>query len=113
MHIAPLAKLYVPDLVVAPREPVEGVAADTSDPVDAAEALLVVEITSKSSADDDRKKKLWAYGRAPVPVYLLIDGFDRHGPTGTLFTGPQNGAYGHADRVAFGDKPELSPGRSR
>ncbi|WP_412077248.1 Uma2 family endonuclease [Streptomyces xanthophaeus] len=75
--------------MVAPRELVEGVYADVSDPVDAAEALLVVEITSKSNAEDDRKKKLWAYAHAPVPVYLLIDRFDEHGPTATLFTGPE------------------------
>ncbi|MCX4691867.1 Uma2 family endonuclease [Streptomyces sp. NBC_01408] len=102
IHIAPLGKLYVPDLVVAPREVVEGVDADVSDPVDAAEALLVVEITSKGNAEDDRKKKLWAYAHAPVPVYLLIDRFDEHGPTATLFTGPENGAYRHTERVAFG-----------
>ncbi|MFD7625759.1 hypothetical protein ACFV7Q_06860 [Streptomyces sp. NPDC059851] len=51
--------------------------------------------------------KLWAYAHAPVPVRLLIDGFDQHGPTSTLFTGPQNGAYRHADRVAFGEELEL------
>ncbi|MEV8536339.1 Uma2 family endonuclease [Streptomyces sp. NPDC051211] len=107
IHIAPLGKLYVPDLVVAPREPVEGIDADVNDPVDAAEALLVVEITSKGNAEDDRKKKLWAYAHAPVPAYLLIDRFDEHGPTATLFTEPQNGAYKHADRVAFGDALEL------
>ncbi|MEU0393419.1 hypothetical protein ABZ208_11685 [Streptomyces sp. NPDC006208] len=32
------------------------------------EALLVVEITSKSNAKDDRTKKLWAYAHAPVPT---------------------------------------------
>ncbi|MFG2750693.1 Uma2 family endonuclease [Streptomyces xanthophaeus] len=102
IHIAPLDKLYVPDLVLAPRDVVEGVAADVSDPVDAAEALLVVEITSQSNAEDDRKKKLWAYAHAPVPVYLLIDRFDEHGPTATLFSEPENGAYRHTERVAFG-----------
>uniref|UniRef100_A0AAU2JSJ9 Uma2 family endonuclease n=1 Tax=Streptomyces sp. NBC_00049 TaxID=2903617 RepID=A0AAU2JSJ9_9ACTN len=102
IHIAPLDKLYVPDLVLAPRDVVEGVAADVSDPVDAAEALLVVEITSQGNAEDDRKKKLWAYAHAPVPVYLLIDRYDEHGPTATLFAGPENGAYRHTERVAFG-----------
>ncbi|MEV7615800.1 Uma2 family endonuclease [Streptomyces sp. NPDC089799] len=104
IHIAALDKLYMPDLVVVSSEVVEEVEAEVSDPVDAAEALLVVEITSKGNAEDDRKKKLWAHARAPVPVYLLIDRFDAHGPTATLFTEPQNGAYRHADRVAFGDE---------
>lgn len=103
IHIAALGKLCMPDLVVVPSGLVDDVEAEVSDPVDAAEALLVVEITSRSNAEDDRKKKLWAYARAPVPVYLLIDRFDEHGPTATLFTEPQNGAYKHAARVAFGD----------
>lgn len=107
IHITALDKLYVPDLVVAPSALVDDVAAEVSDPVDAAEALLVVEITSKCNADDDRKKKLWAYAHAPVPVYLLIDRFDEHGPTATLFTEPENGAYKHAVRVGFGDELRL------
>ncbi|MFE9565758.1 hypothetical protein ACFYM0_32130 [Streptomyces sp. NPDC006487] len=50
---------------------------------------------------------LWAYAGSPVPVYLLIDRFDEHGPTASLFTEPQNGAYKHAVRVAFGDELRL------
>ncbi|WP_405657779.1 Uma2 family endonuclease [Streptomyces sp. RK9] len=104
IHIAALDKLYVPDVVVAPREAVDDVAPDSTDPLDAAEALLVVEITSQSNAKDDRTKKLWAYAHAPVPVYLLVDRFDEHGPTATLFSEPQNGAYKHAERVPFGER---------
>ncbi|MFF1413520.1 Uma2 family endonuclease [Streptomyces sp. NPDC058289] len=107
IHIAALDKLYVPDLVVAPAALVDDVEAEVSDPVDAADALVVAEITSKSNAEDDRKKKLWAYAHAPVPVYLLIDRFDEHGPTATLFTEPEKGAYKHAVRVAFGDELRL------
>ncbi|MFJ9342716.1 Uma2 family endonuclease [Streptomyces sp. NPDC101733] len=92
----------MPDLVVVPTDLVEDVDADVSDPVDAAEALLIVAITSKPDAEDDRERKLAAYAHAPVPVYLLIDRFDPHGPTATLFTGPENGAYRHAERVPFG-----------
>ncbi|MFD4142930.1 MULTISPECIES: hypothetical protein [unclassified Streptomyces] len=40
-------------------------------------------------------------------TYLLIDRFDEHGPTATLFTQPQNGAYKHAERVPFGDQVKL------
>lgn len=107
IHIAPLDKLYVPDLVLAPREVVDAADPDTNDPLDASEALLVVEITSQSNAKDDRTKKLWAYAHAPVPVYLLVDRFDEHGPTATLFTGPQNGAYKRAERVPFGEGLKL------
>ncbi|MEV0442536.1 Uma2 family endonuclease [Streptomyces spectabilis] len=104
IHITPLGKLYVPDLVVAPREVVVDVDPDSTDPLDAAEALLVVEITSQSNAKVDRVKKLWAYAHAPVPVYVLVDRFDEHGPTVTLFSEPQNGAYKHAERVPFGER---------
>ncbi|WP_406138755.1 Uma2 family endonuclease [Streptomyces sp. NBC_01089] len=107
IHIAPLGKLYVPDLVVMPKSLIAAADPDTSDPVDAAEALLVVEITSRSNAKDDRTKKLWAYAHAPVPAYLLIDRFDEHGPTTTLFSAPLNGAYKHSERVPFGEQLKL------
>ncbi|WP_169801308.1 Uma2 family endonuclease, partial [Streptomyces kanamyceticus] len=97
-----------PDLVLAPREVVDAADPESNEPLDASEALLVVEITSPSNAKDDRTKKLWAYGHAPVPAYLLVDRFDEHGPTATLFTGPQNGAYKHAERVPFGESLTLS-----
>ncbi|WP_028811109.1 Uma2 family endonuclease [Streptomyces flavidovirens] len=107
IHIAPLDKLYVPNLVVMPTELIAAMDADTSDPVDASEALLIVEITSKGNAKDDRTKKLWAYAHAPVPAYLLIDRFDEHGPTTTLFTEPQNGAYKLSERIPFGEQVRL------
>ncbi|MER7758778.1 Uma2 family endonuclease [Streptomyces sp. NPDC097619] len=103
IEVARLGKLYVPGLVVMPTDVVDDVDPEVSAPVDAAEALLIVEITSKGNAEDDRKKKLWAYAHAPVPVYLLVDRFDPTGPTVTLYTGPENGAYKHAERAAFGD----------
>ncbi|NBM20559.1 Uma2 family endonuclease [Streptomyces sp. GC420] len=108
IHIAPLDRLYVPDLVVMPSRLIADADPDVNDPMDAAEALLVVEITSKGNAKDDRTKKLWAYAHAPVPAYLLIDRFDEHGPTTTLFTEPENGAYKHTERVPFG-KPLALP----
>ncbi|MFH9425845.1 Uma2 family endonuclease [Streptomyces sp. NPDC017529] len=58
-------------------------------------------------AKTDRTKKLWAYAHAPVPAYLLVDRFDEHGPTTSLFTEPQNGAYKHAERAPFGEAVEL------
>ncbi len=65
IHIAPLDELYVPDLVLAPRGVVEGVAADVSDPVDAAEALLVVEITSQGNRRGRPEEE--ALGLCPRP----------------------------------------------
>lgn len=43
VHIAPLDKLYVPDLVIMPSDAIDAVDPDSNDPVDASEALLIVE----------------------------------------------------------------------
>lgn len=72
LHVAALDTLSMPDLVVVPSALVEDVEAEVFDPVDAAEALLVVEITSKSNAEDDRK----AFGdelRLLEPFALTLD----------------------------------------
>ncbi|MFI6948735.1 Uma2 family endonuclease [Streptomyces sp. NPDC050422] len=103
VHVAPLDKLYVPDLVVMPAELIDAADSESSDPVDASEALLVVEITSKGNARDDRTKKYRAYARAGVPMYLLIDRFDTRGAMATLFTEPnEDGTYKRSDPVPFG-----------
>ncbi|MFG3507876.1 Uma2 family endonuclease [Streptomyces sp. WAC05374] len=102
VHIAPLDKLYVPDLVVMPTEWIVAADPDTYDPVDASEALLIVEITSKNNATDDRTRKYHAYARALVPMYLLIDRYDTRGAMVTLFTEPQDGTYKHSEHVPFG-----------
>lgn len=109
VHVAPLGKLYVPDLVVMPTELIAAADPEVSDPMDAAEALLVVEITSRGNAREDRTKKYRAYARAGVPTYLLIDRFDTRGPMVTLFTEPnEDGTYTHTDAVPFG-KPLTVP----
>lgn len=64
VHVAPLDKLYVPDLVVMPTELITAADPEASDPMDASEALLIVEITSKGNAREDRTKKYRAYARA-------------------------------------------------
>ncbi|MGW6202378.1 Uma2 family endonuclease [Streptomyces sp. NPDC055089] len=109
VHVVPLDKLYVPDLVVMPGELIDAADSESSDPVDVSEALLVVEITSKGNARDDRTKKYRAYARAGVPVYLLIDRFDTRGAMATLFTEPnEDGTYKRSDPVPFG-KPLVMP----
>ncbi|MBW5254193.1 Uma2 family endonuclease [Streptomyces sp. P01-B04] len=109
VHVAPLDKLYVPDLVVMPAELIDAADSESSDPVDVSEALLVVEITSKGDARDDRTKKYRAYARAGVPMYLLIDRFDTRGAMATLFTEPnEDGTYKRSDPVPFG-KPLVMP----
>ncbi|MEU3309905.1 Uma2 family endonuclease [Nocardiopsis sp. NPDC006832] len=104
IQIPAIERLYVPDLVVMP----ESVVLDpgqTPNPADGAE--LVVEIVSKSSMDIDRKKKLWGYAHAPVPLYLLVDAWDETGPSVTLYEQPGNGRYNHATTVDFGEKIRL------
>ncbi|MEE2036366.1 Uma2 family endonuclease [Nocardiopsis sp. CT-R113] len=96
--------LYIPDLLVLPRPVLE------YDPENlAAEALLVVEVTSRSTADRDRGPKLWGYAHAGVPLYLLVDRWDPE--TGrsevTLFSGPENGRYTSATKVPFGKEIRL------
>ncbi|MEE4493844.1 Uma2 family endonuclease [Streptomyces sp. BE230] len=109
VHVAPLDKLYVPDLVVMPAELIDAADPETSDPMDASEAQLIVEITSKGNAREDRTKKYRAYARAGVPMYLLIDRFDTRGAMATLFTEPnEDGTYKRSDPVPFG-KPLVLP----
>ncbi|MFD5060649.1 Uma2 family endonuclease [Streptomyces sp. NPDC058394] len=109
IHVAPLDKLYVPDLVVMPSELIDATDPESSDPMDASDALLIVEITSKGNAREDRTKKYRAYARAAVPMYLLIDRFDTRGAMATLFTEPnEDGTYKHSDPVPFG-KPLTLP----
>ena len=108
VHVAPLDALYVPDLVVMPSELIAAADPDTSDPMDASEALLVVEITSKGNAREDRTKKYRAYARAGVPMYLLVDRFDMRGPMATLFMEPnEDGTYKRSDAVPFGKQLTL------
>ncbi|WP_329420374.1 Uma2 family endonuclease [Streptomyces sp. NBC_01693] len=103
VHVAPLDKLYVPDLVVMPTELITAADPEASDPMDASEALLIVEITSQVNAREDRTKKYRAYARAGVPMYLLVDRFDTRGAMTTLFTEPnEDGTYKRSDAVPFG-----------
>ncbi|GAA3758584.1 Uma2 family endonuclease [Spinactinospora alkalitolerans] len=104
VRIPALSKLYIPDLVFIAESDVSldqpGLAS--------ANLLLVVEITSRGDAEDDRGDKRMAYAKGEVPLYLLIDAWDRSGPTVTLFSEPRNGDYDGAQRVPFG-KPIAIP----
>ncbi len=95
--------IYIPDLVVFPRErfPDKGCIAP------AEHALLVVEITSPSNADHDRKRKLWGYAHGPVPLYLLVDPHAADGPHVTLHSQPKHGVYQDTTRVPYGDHVTL------
>ncbi|WP_027946377.1 Uma2 family endonuclease [Amycolatopsis taiwanensis] len=94
-----VGSIYVPDLCVAPVAAIP----HGSDPVPTEHVLLAVEITSRSNAEHDRKKKRWAYAHGPVPQYLLIDAFDEDGPAVSLFSDPVKGVYSRTIRIPFGE----------
>lgn len=94
-----LNRLYEPDLIVVPHVAVAG--AEHS--ITAERALLVVEITSKSNARQDRTAKKWAYAHGPVPLYLLVDRWAADGPATTLFSDPVDGEYQTEVRAVFGE----------
>jgi Uma2 family endonuclease len=96
--------LYIPDIAVAPREVLR---AEGGYYIPAAAAELVVEITSKSNASNDRIKKAAGYACAGVPLYLLIDGWAPGGPTITLYGEPQGDVYRVLRAGKFGDGIDL------
>jgi Uma2 family endonuclease len=95
--------IFVPDLCVvaldAPRGP---------DPVDAGQVLLAVEITSRSNAQHDRKRKKWAYAHGGIAQYLLVDAYDEDGPSVCVFSQPEEGIYRSAVRSPFGKQVTLA-----
>jgi Uma2 family endonuclease len=95
---------FIPDLMVLPY-PVTHYSAES--PV--SDALLVVEVTSKSTAHKDRKPKLWGYARAGIPLYLLVDRWDPQTGGGevTLYSDPENGRYTSSTKVPFGKEIHL------
>ncbi|MEV5931525.1 Uma2 family endonuclease [Streptomyces sp. NPDC052079] len=91
--------MLIPDLVVAPvRDHTES---DTHIP--AALAELVVEVTSKSNARNDRVAKLAAYATAGIPLYLLVDRWASDGPTATLYGDPKGAVYRPLSTAKFGE----------
>ncbi|MFF0107067.1 Uma2 family endonuclease [Streptomyces hirsutus] len=96
--------LYIPDLAVAPKQVLR---AGPGNHIPAAAAELIVEITSKSNAANDRIKKAAGYAQAGVPLYLLIDGWAPGGPTITLYGEPHRDVYRVLDAGKFGDRIQL------
>ncbi|MFB7466809.1 Uma2 family endonuclease [Streptomyces sp. NPDC056224] len=95
--------LYIPDLAVVPRETVP----EGENFVPAAAAELIVEITSKSNAVNDRVSKLNGYAAAGVPLYLLIDPHATGSPTIHLYGEPSDGKYRLLHAGKFGETVHL------
>lgn len=82
----------IPDLVVAPK----GSFASPGSYHDPSSALLVGEVTSASTGDRDRDKKMLGYALAEIPLYLLID---RKYVRATVFSQPVQGRYTRKETV--------------
>ncbi|MBZ9597676.1 Uma2 family endonuclease [Streptomyces erythrochromogenes] len=95
--------LFIPDLVVAPDE----VVLEDAKYVPGAAAELVVEITSKSNAVNDRVAKLHGYAAAGIPLYLLIDPHATGEPAIHLYGEPANGTYRLLWSGKFGESVKL------
>ncbi|MBP2706075.1 Uma2 family endonuclease [Microbispora sp. RL4-1S] len=63
--------------------------------------MLVGEIVSRGSAQDDRDKKPGMYAGGGVPVMLLVDPVSEP-PTVTVFSEPKEGLYQMSSSVTFG-----------
>ncbi|KKD05133.1 Uma2 family endonuclease [Streptomyces sp. WM6386] len=85
----------VPDLVVAPK----GSFDDEEEWHDASPVALVAEVTSTSTAERDRTKKIHGYARADIPVYLLID---REEGEVTVYCEPSGDEYAQAHKHKLG-----------
>lgn len=95
--------IFIPDVTVVHRDDVP----EDATPVPAEKVRLAAEITSLSNADADRKKKKWCYAHGGIPLYLLIDPHDPHGPSVSLFSDPRDGTYRRVVTVPFGDPISL------
>lgn len=90
-------RAYGPDVYAAAAS-----AFDTDSVFLDGEALsLVGELTSTSTRDVDWGDKLAVYGRAGVPVYLLVD---MQKQQTTVFWGPSENGYNGSETTLFGNK---------
>ncbi|MFJ5045246.1 Uma2 family endonuclease [Streptomyces sp. NPDC088719] len=95
--------ICIPDLVVMDRALLVG----PGHTVPAAEALLVVEITSRANANHDRVSKVNGYAKAGAELFLLLDPWHSGRPTATLYGDPEGGTYRVLETVEYGRKLTL------
>ncbi|MFW6695275.1 Uma2 family endonuclease [Streptomyces sp. MAR4 CNX-425] len=87
----------IPDVVVAPRRSFQ----NDREWHDPGPVLLVVEVTSKSTAHNDRARKLRGYARAGIPSYVLVD---REAGVAWVHTEPGSDDYARAAKAELGMK---------
>ncbi|UGY92123.1 Uma2 family endonuclease [Streptomyces gobiensis] len=91
----------IPDIVIAPKGSFSGRPEMYHDP---APAMLVGEVTSPTTAKNDRGKKLRGYARAGIPCYLLID---RVSGRAVLYTNPSGEHYVRSETVDLSETLKL------
>ncbi|MEO3846201.1 Uma2 family endonuclease [Streptomyces sp. B8F3] len=97
---ADLTERVIPDLVAAPKRSFDA-EVEWHQPH---AVVLVAEVTSKSTAENDRVKKLSGYARAEIPVYVLVD---REEGVVSAYSEPSGGKYTRNEQVALGMKLTL------
>jgi Uma2 family endonuclease len=107
---------YVPDLIVLESDVFDAARIGRATSLTAKQVTLVVEVTSKSNAAEDRepgprrrRSTKWnGYAREGIPHYLLVDRDPREAKV-TLFTEPNRvtGEYASFQTWAFGDALSL------
>ncbi|MFG2514699.1 Uma2 family endonuclease [Streptomyces sp. NPDC048584] len=90
-------RAYGPDIHAAHR----GVSRSTSNHLDGEALSFVAELTSSSTRNDDLTDKVQAYGKAGVPVYLLLDMQEEQA---TVFSMPSVKGYEARETKPFGEK---------
>ncbi|WP_327043907.1 Uma2 family endonuclease [Microbispora sp. NBC_01189] len=87
----------VPDLVLAPSDCPRWERRELL----SSGLVLVAEVVSKGSAEDDRGKKPAIYAKGGVPVFLLVDPLTTPASV-TVYSDPKEGQYQVTSTVPFG-----------
>ncbi len=96
LFLGPHLDRFRPDLTVVPPEPpLWG-----ENEIYGHAALMVVEVVSASSHQDDHLVKPQVYGRCGIPLCLVVDPFDK---VFRLFSTPTSEGYRDDNKIAFGD----------
>ncbi|MEU6818863.1 Uma2 family endonuclease [Streptomyces sp. NPDC046860] len=90
-------RAYGPDVHAAPRQVYETV----GNRLDGEALSFVAELTSSSTRDDDLTDKVEVYGRAGVPVYLILDMQEERA---TVLWTPSSKGYESSCTQPFGEK---------
>ncbi|MEV6053895.1 Uma2 family endonuclease [Streptomyces sp. NPDC052107] len=90
-------RAYGPDIHAAPEQVFE----TDSNRLDGEALSLVAELTSSSTRDDDLTDKVTVYGRAGIPVYLILDMQEKRA---TAFWDPSPKGYESRETRPFGEK---------